>query len=303
LVLHVIDSVPAITTIREVFQLVLMSGAQEQVITNEELLTGFSEHLRKQAKSKHTVRAYLADVRKLVRFFQNGNSEHLLTQTTPERVDAYVQHLEETTPSDSSVKRQVMGLRQFFSFLVRRRLIQTNPIRSVSVVHLPVDAIPVANLRRMFEHLYTRQTTERQDDTIRYVRDELMLLFMLVLGVRQYQLPLLRVSGMKKEDGAYQLTVAPNFIIKLDGVILGLLHNYLKTRQYGGDTIFAEPLTKRPISSASIHAVMTELTYAAGSPVTPKTIRHTFERFQTNPETANSLLEWIAQLHNGRMAE
>lgn len=278
-----------------------MSDAQEQVITNEELLAGFSDHLRKQAKSKHTVRAYLADVRKLVRFLQNGSSEHPLTQTTPDSVDAYVRHLEETTPSDSSVKRQVMGLRQFFSFLVRRRLMQSNPIRSVSVVHLPVDAIPAANLRRLFEHLYTRRTAERQEDVIRYVRDELMLLFMLVLGVRQYQLPMLRVSGMKKEDGAYRLTVAQNFVIKLDGVILGLLHNYLKARQCSGDIIFVEPLTKRPISAASIHAVLTELTYAAGSPVTPKTVRHTFERFQTNPETANSLLEWIAQLHNGRM--
>jgi integrase/recombinase XerD len=300
---HVIDSAPAITTIREVFQLVLMSDAQEQVITNEELLTGFSEHLRKQAKSKHTIRAYLADVRKLVRFFQNGNSEHPLTQTTPDSVDAYVQHLEATTPSDSSVKRQVMGLRQFFSFLVRRKLIQTNPIRSVSVVHLPVDAIPDSNLRRVFDHLYARQTTERPEDALRYLRDELLLLFMLVLGVRQYQLPLLRVSGMKKEDGAYQLTVAQNFIIKLDTVILGLLHNYLKARQCNGDIIFVEPVTKRPISPASIHAVLTELTYAAGSPVTPKTIRHTFERFQTYPETANSLLEWIAHLHNGRVTD
>lgn len=300
---EVIASSSATYPISKVFQPHHMADTQQQVITNDRMLEDFARSLQRRTRSKHTVRAYLADVRKLLQFLQTKNPDHLLSATNPGIIDEYVRHVERVTPSEASVKRQVMGLRQFFGYLVRQKLMSTNPIRTISVVHLPVDAIPYGNLKRMFEHLSNQQASGPPEIVTRYMRDELFMLFMLIHGVRQYQMPSLRISCIQKENGAYLLPVSQTVILRIEGIILSLLHNYLRIRQGNRDVIFIDPVTQRPITAAGMRIIMTELTYAAGSPVTPKTIRHTFELLQANPDSAGAVLQWVADLHNGRATD
>jgi hypothetical protein len=120
---------------------------------------------------------------------------------------------------------------------------------------------------------------------------------MILYGVRQYQLSSLKLSQLQKNGKDVVLTVKRGLAIKLDGIVLQRLRDYLSIRKSNVDTIFIEPLRRKPVDHAIMRTVLTELSYALRVDCSPRTLYDTHLRLQQNPEERQKLL---AELGSGR---
>lgn len=97
-----------------------------------ELLESFKNHLLSQKNaSKITVKNYLADVRKFIRWFEITYQRSFTARlVTPELAQEYIKEISTNAPS--SVKRYVSSLKKFFTFLKAEGQTGINPFEVTS---------------------------------------------------------------------------------------------------------------------------------------------------------------------------
>ena len=126
-----------------------------------------------------------------------------------------------------------------------------------------------------------------------------MLLLMLIYGIRQYNIPSLKLSAMKREGSSVLIAVSDEFSIRLEGTVLQKLYQYLKLRNSKVDFIFTELRSGKPVASRTLHSLMIELSYAVRVQVNPRTLYHTFLHLQRHPEDAAQLIRELTKLDEG----
>jgi len=106
----------------------------------DEALALFEQHLAGERRlSRHTVRAYLADLHALAAFARarlGGDAPLALGDLTTVMCRSYLASLHRSH-SASSVGRKLASLRTFFRFVVRRRLAAASPVSSISAPKQP----------------------------------------------------------------------------------------------------------------------------------------------------------------------
>jgi hypothetical protein len=110
-------------------------------------------------------------------------------------------------------------------------------------------------------------------------------------GIRQYQIPKLKLSAIQPSSGAVVLQVKKDFGVKLEGLILNKLRMYLVSRNSNSESVFLEPFESKPITAAGLMAMLIELRYALTLDCTPKKLFNTFLYFQDNPEEKKRILD------------
>jgi site-specific recombinase XerD len=256
----------------------------------------FLQSLKRHKVSASTLKGYGTDLR--------GFFEHLrlkpesldisaLEKVQTQNIESYLRNLAEKSLRFSTIKRNVAAIRRFFAFLVEQGILTNDPAKSLTVRPVANSALTSEQALSMFGYLIRHQQAGNESDIIRYRRDEVILLLMILYGVRQYQLGSLRLSQLEKTGKEVLLTVKKGFTIKLDGIILQKLRDYLSIRKSNADTIFLEPLRKKPVDHSSMRAVLTELSYALRVECSPRSLYDTHLHLQQNPEERERLLELI----------
>lgn len=271
------------------------AGGRDAVICDDQLLVMFLESLQANTASANTVRAYGADIRRFMDFTALRGRRELVDLQSSD-INLFLRQLTLEDASASTVRRTRAALKKFFRFLFENGAIGANLFEGASLYESFDDRLNLSTILNIVVYCRRRYEAESKGEALRYRRDELIILLMTLYGVRQYHIPTLKLSSMKRADNAIVLTVSEQFSLRLEGIVLQKFHQYLKHRDSKADVIFVEPGTGKPIAAKSLHAMMIELSYAEQEQINPGTLHHTFLHLQRFPDDASQLLHSLTQL-------
>jgi site-specific recombinase XerD len=208
-------------------------------------------------------------------------------------VEAYRQCLIGDGLKDATIKRNLMAVRKFFDFLVVTGLAPSNPAAGVKNAPKHPDILKPSQITALFDFLSRKAKGTDESDSTRSVRDELILLLMLFRGVRQMQIPELRLSALRQNGASLQLEISPTRSIRLDGPIISLLHNYVAQRSSAIDRLFIEEDGPMPLSS--IRAILSEISVVCGIRCNPISVNHTYQYLASHPDEQYALLKHVCR--------
>jgi integrase/recombinase XerC len=195
----------------------------------DSLRTEFLHHIRFEKRlSQHTITAYTSDLEQLAVFLQTE-----LNHNQPETADfrqlrTWVVSLVDAGLDKSTVNRKIATLRAFFGYLLRRKLIQTDPVAKIQALKtgkkLPsyVEEKPMATLM---------DDTPFGDD-FAGLRDKLVLELLYSTGIRLSELTGLTIADVN----LYEQTIIvlgkrnKHRIMPLTAPSLTLIQRYLQRR-------------------------------------------------------------------------
>ena len=258
-----------------------------------DIIGAFKEDLRRAGLSACTQEAYISDINNFFHDLPDG------LPITPERTASirrsdicrYLENQSRRGLSISTIKRRYCAVIRFFLFAAERGLVSTNPAAGLDFALFLSGGMSIEHIIETSRYLTERHLSSPQGESLRYLRDHIAWLFMILSGVRQSQLPLLKISGIDEEDGAITFTLPDQEVVKLDPPFIRLLQRYLELRSARAHTILLEPRSHLPITRKSLTMLLTELSYVLRSECTPKSIHCAFRRLAHSPDERHSILE------------
>jgi site-specific recombinase XerD len=275
-----------------------MLSEQQNAMKRVDIST-FLQALKRQKVSASTLRGYDADLRGFFTYLRLDAASldvAALEQIRPEDIESYLQVLAAKQLTFSTIKRALAAIRRFFTFLVDQGIRTNNPAQAFTVRPAAKSMLSTEQVVALFEYLIRKQHRGSESNIIRYRRDEVILLLMILYGVRQYQLSTLKLSQLHKMGKEVSLRIKQDSTIRLEGCVLQKLRDYLSIRQSNADTIFLEPLRNKPVDHVSLRAMLTELSYALGVECTLRSFYDTYVHLQQNPDERQKLLERIGSI-------
>jgi integrase/recombinase XerC len=98
--------------------------------TNSDILKKFAESLRMKDRQAATVESYCRDATEFLRYLDNFKMP--LKSVEPETLLAFREHLSHAEKDkENSVRRKIIGIRQFFRFLALEKVISDSPFDSM----------------------------------------------------------------------------------------------------------------------------------------------------------------------------
>ena len=257
-------------------------------------LSSFVQSLRKQKVSAASIESYISDLRG---FLQNQDipvdaiEPASVVRIQQQHIESYLQRLISKKVKYSTIRRILASIRRFFFYLEDESIISANPSQSILLRSTRRNGFSPEEILQIFRYLGKRQRSQSTIEFLRFFRDELILLLMVFHGIRQYQIPKLKLSAIQPSSGAVVLQVKKDFGVKLEGLILNKLRMYLVSRNSNSESVFLEPFESKPITAAGLMAMLIELRYALTLDCTPKKLFNTFLYFQDNPEEKKRILD------------
>ena len=255
---------------------------------NDAYLDQFIRTLTEQKASAHTIIAYRHDTHKFL-----GSCAQDATALQPSDIERYIEGLSQSGAKFSTVKRTLSVVREFFCFLLHRGEIEHNPAEKVKITPVPQNVLSSENVLSLLQYVAQHQRSNNCAVSLRYRRDELILLLMIFCGVRQYQIPLLKLSAIRRNEELFVLRVNERLSVKLSGEMLSKLRDYLSLRNSNSDTIFLDPLDGLPIAASAVHSLLRELNYRVAIRCSSSSLYHTFLQLHGDPEERKELLSSI----------
>jgi len=237
--------------------------------------------------SRHTVRAYAADIRHLFSIRNanvDKNEELRITKAAVREIDdlklrAYLARLHSEGISRRSIARNLSSIRTFFKFLQREGIITENPAESMFTPklgrHLP-GFLSIEEVKQLLE--------APPVDSPAGIRDRAILEALYSTGVRVGELANITMSEMDLLGGVLKVTGkgGKQRIALLGRFATESLKNYLPVRASWDKGVSRSKIflsrTGRPLQERDLHRVVTK--YAKqlwnSRTVSPHTLRHSF---------------------------
>ena len=257
-------------------------------------LDAFVRSLRKQKVSAASIESYISDLKG---FLQSQDipvdaiEPVAVARIQQQHIESYLQRLIGKNVKYSTIRRILASIRRFFYYLEDESIIIANPSQSILLRSTRKNGFTPEEILQIFRYLAKRQRSQSTIEVLRFFRDELILLLMVFHGIRQYQIPKLKLSAIQPSSGTVVLQVKKDFGVKLEGLILNKLRMYLVSRNSNSESVFLEPFESKPITAAGLMAMLIDLRYALSLDCTPKKLFNTFLYFQDNPEEKKRILD------------
>jgi site-specific recombinase XerD len=280
------------------------SAAKTGYHHNAKLVESFTRWLSRHKVAQESTRAYLSDIRHFLRFMDSSLSPRdpsAFDNVGTSQIEAYRRHLAEAGLHSSTIKRNLVAIRKFFDFLLQEKLVETNPVAGVMPSHLLKDVIPTEGLIEMFAYMTAQQASPDDSTSLRYRRNELLLICLVLFGIRICQIPRLKPSCIGRTGNAICLRVSENHSVDLHVAFLIKLREYLTLRRSPVDVLFLEPHSKRAVSSRSLHALFVELSFALRVTCTPASLYRTYRHLCTSPHELRRIWQSLCPTSNGSL--
>ena len=244
------------------------------------MLTRFRQYLLlEKSLSANTLDAYVDDVTKLLRYFDDCNIDIL---------DVTLQDLHEFSASVANLgisprthARIISGIRSFFRFLCLDGFRPDDPSELLEAPkigrHLP-DVLTVSEIDSIISQIDLRQPEGH--------RNRAMIETMYSCGLRVSELCSLKMEDLFLDEGFIRVTGkgSKQRLVPVSGRAIHEIQNYLQDRCHieikpGADSfVFLSKRRGRPISRIMVFDIVKELTAKAGitKTVSPHTFRHSF---------------------------
>ncbi len=212
--------------------------------------------LRKEKVSESSIESYVSDLKAFLQSqdISFDSIEHsAVNQIQQKQIESYLQQLIGKNVKYSTIRRILASIRRFFFFLEDEGIIKTNPSQAILLRSTRRNAFTPEEALQIFRYLSKRQRSQSTTEVLRFFRDELILLLMVFHGLRQYQIPKLKLSSVQQSNGTIILNVRKGFGIKLEGFILNKLRMYLVMRNSNSESVFLEPFESKPITVSGLN--------------------------------------------------
>jgi len=240
--------------------------------------------------SVHTCRAYTRDLEEFTRYLEESGAAgtaHVPTggafgpgHVTAVMIRRYLGYLHQKNQK-SSIARKLSTLRSFFKFLVKKGLVEFNPVEGILTprreknlpVHLSVDAV--------FQLLDSIET-----DSLNAARNRAIFETLYSCGIRVSELVGLNVHDVDAAAGTLKVLGkgGNERLVPVGRKALDSIHAYRQrlTSRPGVGTESNGPLflnlQGKRLTSRSVARILKKIATACGilTPVSPHTLRHTF---------------------------
>lgn len=163
------------------------------MLTKDKIIEQFSDHLKAKGRQTATRESYCRDAKLFLDYLakQDYKTENL----EPDTLVKYQQHLAESEKERiNSIRRKVIGIRQFFRFLVDIKVITSSPFD-----HVPIperyEVVPTPLNEKKFEKLL--DTLKKSLDSLKISRDYAILNILAFEGCKANELINLRWNDLQ----------------------------------------------------------------------------------------------------------
>lgn len=238
---------------------------------------GFADHLALEVgSSRHTVEAYLRDIRRFVQFTDAADP----AAVTPRLVRDFVYHLKDLGLATSSIRRQISAIRTYYRFLVGEGHVSADPSERIETPKgwqtLP-EVLSVSEAEALL-------AAPHPDEALAW-RDRALLEIGYGTGARVSEFVNLGVHDVAFDEGLVRLfgKGGKERLVPIGRRALGAVALYLREIRPGLDRGFGAGrlllnARGRPLSRVGAWGIIKRAAERAGlaKRVTPHTLRHSF---------------------------
>ena len=243
-----------------------------------------------QEVSDNTIRSYLSDVRCFFRWYQDIDSSDTFKNITSYHISAYKEHMVHSRrKKTSSVNRNIQSLKNFFHFLVNRRVIRRNPAHRTKYLRRMKRLRP-QSLSKKEIHRLLSATSHSMHGTQK--RNYAIIQLLLHTGIRVSELTSLESRDVKlyKRSGEIRIVGSKGYkerVVPLNNASRKSLYGYLGEEGLNGrELVFVSKRNER-LTSRAVQKVVSNLGRRAKiDHISPHTLRHTFaiNYLRSNPD-------------------
>lgn len=264
-----------------------MEGHKER-LTFEQAINLFTEDLEAKGKSSLTVKNYKVDLERFVAWLNENTTKEdpHTTPTTPGEIGRvtvkdYAQFLKTSGKvAPATANRRIISLKAFFTFLLDKGIIATNPTTDVKTKSIQKQNEIKWLSRNEVSKLFHALETAPREGKEKKSRDKAILSILVNCGLRVSELAELKLDDLDLEKGF--LTVFSGKGEKYRKVPVGkattkAIQEWLSYRKADAETNYLFTSKRSPkLTDRAVQHIFEKLTKAVGFEVTPHMCRHTF---------------------------
>jgi site-specific recombinase XerD len=171
---------------------------------DDQNLTKFAAELKLAGKLDSTIESYCRDARRFLNFL--GENGIALGEVEASALTDFQKHLHEIEHGkENSVRRTVIGVRQFFRFLRDQKTIQDTPFDAVSIPYRLESKLSHEMMEQIAEMVSS--TTMQSPGNLRTARDSAILCLMALEGIKANELLELAWSDLLESQSLVSLRI------------------------------------------------------------------------------------------------
>ena len=253
-------------------------------------VSSFIDYMRYERNySAHTVDSYTNDLNQFVSFLEKKEAmeevDFEIDSVDADIVRQWMMLLMKQSSSPATVNRKLSALQSFFTYTVRKGLLEKHPLR---LVNGPKKSKPIPCFVKEKE-LDSLLDEEVDDTSFEEIRNQLILELLYETGVRCSELVGLRDEDIDMDAMLLKVTGKRNKqrLIPFAGRLKEMLIYYVnvRAREVGGERIsFFVRKDGRPVTSAIVYYVVKKklLRFSTLAKRSPHVLRHTFATSMLN---------------------
>lgn len=264
--------------------------------TNKE---AYRDYLHKEKNySLLTLRAYLDDVSAFESFISKDDDGAVLEEVTYSQVRRWVVHLTEGGLKHASVNRKISSLKSFYTFLLKSRQIEVNPLQK----HKSLKTEKKLQVPFSEKELQDVIDFNTYPDDFEGMRNRLIIELLYTTGMRRAELISLKTGSYSREGGTLKVLGKRNKerIVPVLASTGLLINSYLTERQYlpGSATTDVLILSSKgkKVSESFVYRLINSYFSVISGKVkkSPHILRHTFAtHLLNNGADLNSVKELL----------
>jgi len=188
------------------------------------IIENYIKDLQKKNLSKNTLEAYKRDVEKFSEFVK-GREENILSVDTVTIMD-FVQYLQREGRATSSIVRNIVSIRNFYKYLIRKNMVSEDPTLGYEIPKIERTIPKILSVEEVDKLLNSPDSSKKG------LRDKSMLELMYATGVKITELLNLNIYDINLKFNYIKCRGSKKRerIIPIGSYAVKCLKNYLKVR-------------------------------------------------------------------------
>ncbi|AJD30551.1 MULTISPECIES: site-specific tyrosine recombinase XerD [Clostridium] len=188
------------------------------------IIENYIKDLQKKNLSKNTLEAYKRDVEKFSEFVK-GREENILSVDTV-TIMAFVQYLQREGRATSSIVRNIVSIRNFYKYLIRKNMVSEDPTLGYEIPKIERTIPKILSVEEVDKLLNSPDSSKKG------LRDKSMLELMYATGVKITELLNLNIYDINLKFNYIKCRGSKKRerIIPIGSYAVKCLKNYLKVR-------------------------------------------------------------------------
>lgn len=228
--------------------------------------------------SKNTVLSYKRDLQKFARYAENMGVIQI-RKVNYTLLNAYILMMENESFAPSTISRNIAALKAFFSFLNKKRMIESDPaelLKSPKIEKKIPEILTIEQVTQLLE--------QPKGSSDKEVRDKAMLELLYATGIRVSELISLKLADVNMSSGYVCChDGSKERVIPFGNTARQAMRNYLSlarpvmVKDSDEDVLFTN-CNGQPMSRQGFWKILKSYAKKAGvdSGITPHTLRHSF---------------------------